>query len=163
MAPARPAPYNEYLSPMPINAGCNGSTMARPFTISDLRQCPEFFDTVADRIWRASWKATGTPLDYITGRLNDNLNAEPLPIALVAHDGAKFFGTASVIASDLEERPQLGTRRHSGMRALARRPGIQLQGADVWIPGSREDARRNDRVVSVRRHEDRQAKAGEMV
>jgi hypothetical protein len=123
------------------DAGYTGSTMPHPFVISDLRQRPEFLDVVADRIWRASWKAIGTPLDYITGRLNENLNAEPLPIALVAHDGAKFFGTASVIASDLEERPQLGTRRHSGMRALARRPGIQMQGADVWIPGSREDAR----------------------
>ena len=81
--------------------------MPHPFTISDLRQRPEFFDTVADRIWRASWKEIGYPLDYITGRLKENLNAEPLPIALVAHDGAEFFGTASVIASDLEERPQL--------------------------------------------------------
>jgi GNAT superfamily N-acetyltransferase len=77
------------------------------YAISDLRQRPEFFDIVADRIWRASWKANGYPLDYITGRLTENLNAEPLPIALVAHDGGKFLGTASMIASDLEERPQL--------------------------------------------------------
>jgi GNAT superfamily N-acetyltransferase len=83
------------------------STMPHPFTISDLRQRPEFFDAVADRIWRASWKEIGFPLDYITGRLHENLNAEPLPIALVAHNGAEFLGTASVIASDLEERPQL--------------------------------------------------------
>ena len=81
--------------------------MPDPFTISDLRQRPEFFDAVADRIWRASWKEIGYPLDYITGRLNENLNAEPLPLALVAHNGAEFLGTASVIASDLEERPQL--------------------------------------------------------
>jgi GNAT superfamily N-acetyltransferase len=83
------------------------ATSPLPFTISDLRQRPEFFDTVADRIWRFSWKDAGTPLDYISGRLLENLNAEPLPIALVAHDGAEFLGTASVIASDLEERPQL--------------------------------------------------------
>jgi GNAT superfamily N-acetyltransferase len=81
--------------------------MPLPFTISDLRQRPEFFDTVADRIWRASWKDVGVPLDYITGRLQENLNTEPIPIALVAHNGAEFLGTASVIASDLEERPQL--------------------------------------------------------
>lgn len=76
------------------------------FAISDLRQRPEFFNEVADRIWRASWKDAGYPLDYITGRLNENLNVEPIPIALVAHDGAAFLGTASVIASDLAERPQ---------------------------------------------------------
>lgn len=77
-----------------------------PFTISDLRQRPEFFDTVAERIWRAWWKADSHPLDYIRGRLRENLNAGPFPFALVAHDGETFLGTASVIASDLAERPQ---------------------------------------------------------
>jgi N-acetylglutamate synthase-like GNAT family acetyltransferase len=78
-----------------------------PFTISDLRQRPEFFDPVADRIWQAWWKADGHPYDYITGRLRENMNATPIPFALAAHDGEAFLGTASVIASDLAERPQL--------------------------------------------------------
>jgi GNAT superfamily N-acetyltransferase len=82
-------------------------SMSRPFTISDLRQRPEFFETVAMRIWQAWWEADGTPLDYISGRLSDNINDEPIPFALVAHDGDRFLGTASVIASDLAERPQL--------------------------------------------------------
>ena len=80
---------------------------AMPFTISDLRQCPEFFDTVANRIWQAWWKDDGNPLDYISGRLRENTNATPIPFALVAHDGKSFLGTASVIASDLPDRPQL--------------------------------------------------------
>src|SRR5258708_28086975 len=80
---------------------------AMPFTISDLRQRPEFFDTVADRIWQAWWKDGGHPLDYISDRLRENMNATPIPFALVAHDGKSFLGTASVIASDLPERPQL--------------------------------------------------------
>jgi GNAT superfamily N-acetyltransferase len=80
---------------------------AIPFTISDLRQRPEFFDAVADRIWQAWWKADGHPLDYIAGRLRENLSAAPIPFALVAHEGSRFLGTASVIASDLAERPQL--------------------------------------------------------
>jgi predicted N-acetyltransferase YhbS len=75
------------------------------FSISDLRQRPEFFDVVADRIWRAWWQDSGQPPDYIAGRLRENLNAEPVPMALVAHDGPAFLGTASVIASDLAERP----------------------------------------------------------
>jgi N-acetylglutamate synthase-like GNAT family acetyltransferase len=77
------------------------------FTISDLRQRPEFFDEVADRIWQAWWKADGHPLDYICGRLQENLDAAPIPFALVAHQGSAFLGTASVIASDLPERPHL--------------------------------------------------------
>jgi N-acetylglutamate synthase-like GNAT family acetyltransferase len=80
---------------------------AMPFTISDLRQRPEFFDTVADRIWQAWWKDGGHPLDYISDRLRENMNATPIPFALVAHDGKSFLGTASVIGSDLPERPLL--------------------------------------------------------
>jgi GNAT superfamily N-acetyltransferase len=81
--------------------------MSLPFTISDLRQRPEFFDTVANRIWRAWWEAEGFPLDYISGRLRENISDTPIPFALVAHDGQAFLGTASVIVSDLAERPQL--------------------------------------------------------
>jgi N-acetylglutamate synthase-like GNAT family acetyltransferase len=76
------------------------------FTISDLRQCPSFFDTVADRIWQAWWKADGHPVEYISSRLHENIEASPIPFALVAHGDGAFLGTASVIAADLEERPQ---------------------------------------------------------
>ena len=48
----------------------------------------EFFDSVADRIWQAWWKADGHPLEYISGRLRENLSAAAIPFALVAHDGA---------------------------------------------------------------------------
>jgi len=81
--------------------------MSHSFTISDLRQCPKFFDTVADRIWQAWWQPNGYPLEYISTRLRENMDATPIPFALVAHDGERFLGTSSVIASDLEERPQL--------------------------------------------------------
>lgn len=76
------------------------------YTISDLRQQPAFFDAVADRIWRAWWKERGFLADTIAGRLRENMNASPIPFALVAHRDETFIGTTSVIASDLEERPQ---------------------------------------------------------
>jgi N-acetylglutamate synthase-like GNAT family acetyltransferase len=98
---------------------------AMPFTISDLRQRPEFFDTVADRIWQAWWRDGGHPLDYISGRLRENMNATPIPFALVAHDGKSFLGTASVIASDLLERPQLTPWVAAvWVEELARRSGV---------------------------------------
>jgi GNAT superfamily N-acetyltransferase len=81
--------------------------MPRAFTIADLRQCPEFFDAVADRIWQAWWKPYGHPLAYISGRLRENMEPGPIPLALVAREDGCFLGTASVIASDLPERPQL--------------------------------------------------------
>jgi GNAT superfamily N-acetyltransferase len=110
--------------------GAGRKSMSLPFTISDLRQRPEFLDTVADRIWRTWWRDSGHPLDTISGRLRDeNLSADPIPFALVAHDGMKFLGTSSVIKADLEERPQLtpwvaavwveeNTRRHGVGGAL---------------------------------------------
>ena len=73
--------------------------------ISDLRQQPDFFETVADRIWRAWWKERGYPLKHMLGRVGDSMNERPIPFALVAHRGTRFLGTASVIASDLDERP----------------------------------------------------------
>jgi GNAT superfamily N-acetyltransferase len=91
---------------MPLD-GAGRKSMSFSFTISDLRQRPDFFDTAADRIWQAWWQARGTPLDYIAGRLRENMDAAPIPFALVAHDGGTFLGTSSVIASDLAERPQL--------------------------------------------------------
>jgi N-acetylglutamate synthase-like GNAT family acetyltransferase len=107
---------------MPRKRTGRKSMSRHPFTISDLRQWPKFFDTVADRIWQAWWQPNGYPLDYISTRLRENMEATPIPFALVAHDGEKFLGTSSVIASDLEERPQLS-------------PWI----AAVWVE---EDARR---------------------
>jgi GNAT superfamily N-acetyltransferase len=80
--------------------------MTRTPTISDLRRAPEFFDAVADRIWRAWWEPRGFPLSYIQDRLRESTNADAIPFALVAHDGPTFLGTSSVIASDLEDLPQ---------------------------------------------------------
>src|ERR1700730_8308424 len=88
-------------------AGAGRKSMSLAFTISDLRRRPEFFDTVAMRIWRAWWEPNGTPLDHITGLLRENMNTTPIPFAPVAHDGEAFLGTTSVIASDLAERPHL--------------------------------------------------------
>jgi GNAT superfamily N-acetyltransferase len=79
--------------------------MLATVTISDLRDVPQFFDTVADRIWQAWWKRHGVSLDHIIGRLRENLGAAAMPLALVAHDGDTFAGTASLISSDLDERP----------------------------------------------------------
>ena len=94
--------------------------MSGELTISNLTDRPEFFDHVADRIWRAWWEPHGVPLAYIAGRLQENIRGQALPRAFVAHEGTEFAGTASVIASDLDERPntrpgspQSGSNRNS--------------------------------------------------
>jgi len=79
--------------------------VTRHVTISNLRDQPHFFDQVADRIWRAWWKPNGVPLAFITERMKEGLTSDALPRAFVAHQGDIFAGTASVIDSDLDERP----------------------------------------------------------
>jgi GNAT superfamily N-acetyltransferase len=74
--------------------------------ISDLRDRPDFAETVADRVWRAFWKKDGHPLSLLVGLVQENFGPGPIPTALVAHDGDRFIGTVSVIACDEETRPQ---------------------------------------------------------
>jgi GNAT superfamily N-acetyltransferase len=81
--------------------------MPLAYAISDLRQRPEFFDSAADRIWQAWWEPNGYPIDFIRMRLKENLQDTPIPLALVAHSDSTFLGTASLIASDLDERSNL--------------------------------------------------------
>lgn len=76
------------------------------FQISDLRQRPEFFGAVADRVWRAWWEPNGAPLERIATALAEMMKGERIPFALVAHDGADYLGSTFGIASDLSERPQ---------------------------------------------------------
>lgn len=78
------------------------------FRIDDLAGAPEFFDTVADRIWRQWHAPRGASLAELRTRLEDNISGQPLPKAFVARDGATFLGTISLISSDLDERPDLG-------------------------------------------------------
>jgi GNAT superfamily N-acetyltransferase len=76
------------------------------FIVSDLRERPEFAIVVADRIWRAWWQGKGYPLEYIEGRVAESLDGTEMPFAVVAHEDGLFLGTASVIGSDLDERPE---------------------------------------------------------
>ncbi|GGC61455.1 GNAT family N-acetyltransferase [Chelatococcus reniformis] len=77
----------------------------RILSISDLRRQPALRDVVTDRIWNAWWRTKGIPLAVIARRVEETLAADGLPLALVAHRGEQFLGTASVIASDMPERP----------------------------------------------------------
>src|SRR5262249_48079991 len=74
--------------------------------ISDLRDRREFFDTVADRVWQAWWRPEGYPLETIADGLKQMLQGDPIPFAIVAHEGDQFLGSTLGIESDLAERPQ---------------------------------------------------------
>jgi GNAT superfamily N-acetyltransferase len=76
------------------------------FEISDLRQEPAFFDTVADRIWRAWWKPNGYSFEQIAEGLSGMMKGERIPFAILAHAGGEFLGSTLGIASDMSDRPQ---------------------------------------------------------
>lgn len=72
---------------------------------SDLRRCPHFIDTVADRMWRAWWQPAGLALEEVVRHLHGFLTAETIPMGIVAHDGGLYVGSVLLIQSDLAERP----------------------------------------------------------
>ncbi|MEO5325915.1 GNAT family N-acetyltransferase [Mesorhizobium sp. CC13] len=76
------------------------------YSISDLRDRPEFASTVAERVWNAWWRDQGVGLDHLQGLVDESLTPAGRPMALVAHDGDTFLGTAHLIDDDLEARPQ---------------------------------------------------------
>ncbi|MBI1218329.1 MAG: GNAT family N-acetyltransferase [Rhodobacteraceae bacterium] len=78
-----------------------------PLAITELRTAAAFAETVSDRIWRAWWQEDGFPLSHIADRVAASLTTTGLPLSLVAHRGGRFLGTASLIPSDLDARPQL--------------------------------------------------------
>lgn len=75
--------------------------------ITPLFACPVFAQTVADRIWRAWWADDGYPLAHILTPLLVGLTEPGLPVTFVAHQDGRFLGTASLIAADLADRPDL--------------------------------------------------------
>jgi GNAT superfamily N-acetyltransferase len=73
--------------------------------ISDLAAVPAFFNIVAERIWREWHAPRGATPAELRARLTENMAGARLPKAFVAHRAEKFLGTISLIANDLDERP----------------------------------------------------------
>jgi GNAT superfamily N-acetyltransferase len=74
--------------------------------VSNLRERPEFFPTVAERIWDFSWRSEGVSLDHVSTGLRELIANESFPFGIVAHDGQRYLGSALGIVSDLDVRPQ---------------------------------------------------------
>jgi predicted N-acetyltransferase YhbS len=63
-------------------------------------------------------------LSLLTGLVQENFGAGPIPTALVAHEGDRFVGTVSLIACDEDSRPQYTP----WVAALWVEPGDRQQG-----------------------------------
>ncbi len=91
--------------------------------ISNLRAVPHFAATLADRAWNAWW-TDKIPLAEYRGWVDACLDGDNVPLALVAHDGDRYFGSVKLIASDLDSRPQYTP----WIAALWVDPGYRRQG-----------------------------------
>jgi predicted N-acetyltransferase YhbS len=76
--------------------------------ILDLRQVPQYWATVVDRIWQAWWRPYGAVLGDVELALTEVAAAADFPsFTLVAVDAGRFIGTVTVIKDDIEARPDL--------------------------------------------------------
>ncbi len=74
--------------------------------ISPLHRHPHFADTIAHRGWHAWWTDSGVPLVDYRKHLDPMMAQTGIPLALVAHAGETYLGSALLIESDLDARPQ---------------------------------------------------------
>lgn len=73
--------------------------------INDVRERPEFFQPMVHAVWEQWWESQGVSRQALEKRAAETLSATPIPFALVAHRNDAFIGTAAVVASDMDERP----------------------------------------------------------
>lgn len=77
-----------------------------PFTISNIKHCPQFLEVVAHGTWKEWWEHQGKPYDRFLSALREALNDNLLPSMLVAHEGETFLGSILLIEDDIGCRPQ---------------------------------------------------------
>jgi GNAT superfamily N-acetyltransferase len=74
--------------------------------ISDFREQQRYGAIIADRVWSAWWRNAGRPIEDVERHLTEMADDRPLPMAIVAHNQHGYLGSAFLIHSDMEERPQ---------------------------------------------------------
>ena len=78
----------------------------RTFQISDFREQQRYSAIIADRVWNAWWRNAGRPVEDVERHVIEMADDRPLPMAVVAHNDHGYLGSAFLIHSDMEERPQ---------------------------------------------------------
>jgi predicted N-acetyltransferase YhbS len=83
-----------------------GGAKLQTFRISDFREHQHYGPTIADRVWNAWWRDSGRAVSDVERHMVDMADDRPLPMAVVAHNDHGYLGSAFLIHSDMEERPQ---------------------------------------------------------
>ena len=77
------------------------------YAITNLSECRQFENTVANRIWEAWWKSDGHSAQEISDGVATISSTVGFPFALVAHADGEYLGHVLGIVSDLATRPDL--------------------------------------------------------
>jgi GNAT superfamily N-acetyltransferase len=80
---------------------------ANDYVVSNLRQRPQFADTIADRGWNAWWVESGAPLPDYRAHLDPMVQGAGIPSGFVAHTGTRYLGSSLLIECDHDLRPNL--------------------------------------------------------
>lgn len=68
---------------------------------------PDLVPVVAGWLWEAFWRESGKSLDQLMSEVNASVVVRPMPRTFVLIAGSEPVGTASLVAHDLDERPDL--------------------------------------------------------
>jgi len=68
---------------------------------------PDLVPIVADWLWNAFWRPGGHSLDDTLQAVSRSVGVQPMPRTFVLLLGDRPVGTASLVAHDLDERPDL--------------------------------------------------------
>ena len=95
------------------------------FQISDFREQQRYGAIIADRVWNAWWRNAGRSVSDVERHVVEMARDHPPPMAVVAHDDHGYLGSAFLIHSDMEERPQYSPWVAAvWVEAAARRRGV---------------------------------------
>jgi GNAT superfamily N-acetyltransferase len=68
---------------------------------------PDLVPVVAGWLWAAFWQQSGKPFDVLLDAVKASVTAVPMPRTFILLADGKPVGTASLVAHDLDERPDL--------------------------------------------------------
>lgn len=74
--------------------------------ICNLTALPTCADIIADRAWNAWWTGSEVSLAEYRAHLDQMIEGEGIPLALVAHEQGEYVGSVLLIENDLDDRPQ---------------------------------------------------------
>ncbi|CAM3484986.1 GNAT family N-acetyltransferase [Pontibacter korlensis] len=95
------------------------------FTIKNLHEAPEHFNTVANWIYQQWWQKPGNTIEVVKAPLREHLQSGTFPVTLVALSGDKPAGSVLLIEDDgVEALPEL----KPWLAALYVAPEYRMQG-----------------------------------